>query len=205
MLKLNRILVLLFLLNLSSSIAQNDKVSFFEKLKSEYSNITSVHLIFGMNEADNKSAELYAEKGGKMRLSLKGNIIISDGETIWNVNPGYSATVSNYEDTKDMTLELIFFGLMNELEPITYTSLKNTSSSEKYSLKLKPKNNSDYKQQLKYITLNFDKSNNLKRVIVDSPNGIIDYSIRFLEKGIKIDPNKFRYTPTDDIEVIDFR
>ena len=130
---------------------------------------------------------------------------ISDGETIWNVNPGYSATVSNYEDTKDMTLESIFFGLMNELEPITYTSLKNTSSSETYSLKLKPKNNSDYKQQLKYITLNFDKSNNLKRVIVDSPNGIIDYSIRFLEKGIKIDPNKFRYTPTDDIEVIDLR
>ncbi len=203
--KLNKIILLVFMLSVTMAFSQNDKESVFKALKSEYNGINTIHIIFGMSEMNEKAAELYAMKGGKMHLSLKDNIIISDGETIWNISPGVSATVSDYEDSKDMTLETIFFGLMDELVPITYTSLKNTSNNEKYSLKLKPKERSDYSEQLKYITLYFGNNQVLKRVTVDTPNGVMNYTIKLIEKDPKIDSNKFKYSPTKDIEVIDFR
>lgn len=203
--KLSKIILLVFVLSASIAFSQNDKESVFKALKSEYNGINTIHVIFGMSEMNEKAAELYAKKGGKMHLSLKDNIIISDGETIWNISPGSSATVSDYEDSKDMTLETIFFGLMDELEPITYTALKNTSNNEKYSLKLKPKARSDYNAQLKYLTLYFGNNKDLTRVIVDTPNGVMNYTIKLIEKDPKIDSNKFKYTPTKDVEVIDFR
>lgn len=203
--KLNNIILMLFVFSATMTFAQNDKVSVFKAMKSEYNDISSIHIIFGMSEMNTKAAELYAKKGGKMYLSLRDNVIISDGATIWNINPGVSATVSDYEDSKDMTLETIFFGLMDELEPITYTALKNTSNNEKYTLKLKPKDGSKYKEQLTYLTMYFGNNRELTRVIVDTPNGLMNYTIKLIEKNIKIDPNKFNYTPTKGIEVIDFR
>lgn len=203
--RLSKILVLLLVVSVSVALAQNDKESVFNELKSEFNSINSIHVIFGMSEMNEKAAELYAKKGGFMRLSLKDNVIISDGETIWNISPGVSATVSDYEDSKDLTLETIFFGLLEELEPITYSALKNTSNNEKYSLKLKPKVRSEYSDQLKYLTLYFGSNKELLRVTVDTPNGIMNYNIKLLEKNPKIDSSKFVYTPTKDIEVIDFR
>jgi outer membrane lipoprotein-sorting protein len=205
MLKLNKIVLIIFLLSTALSFAQNDKESVYKTLKSEYSGLNTVHIIFGMSEMNEKSAELYAMKGGKMHLSLKNNVIISDGKSIWNISPGVSATVSDYEDSKEMTLESIFFGLMDELVPITYSSLKNTSNKEKYSLKLKPKERSEYAEQLRYITLYFGNNQELVRVTVDTPSGVMNYTIKLLEKNPKIDPSKFNFTPTKDIEVIDFR
>lgn len=203
--KLSKIILLLFVASATMVFAQNDKESVFSKLKSEYNSINTIHIIFGMSEMNEKAAELYAKKGGNMHLSLKDNVIISDGETIWNISPGVSATVSDYEDSKDMTLESIFFGLMDELEPITYSALKNTSNNEKYSLKLKPKVRSEYSNQLKYLTLYLGKNNELVRVMVDTPNGVMNYNIKLIEKDPKIDSNKFVYIPTKDVEVIDFR
>ena len=202
---LSKILLLLFVASATITFAQNDKESVFEALKTEYNSINSIHIIFGMSEMNQRVAELYAKKGGKMHLSLKDNIIISDGATIWNISPGVSATVSDYEDSKDMTLETIFFGLMDELEPITYSELTNTSNNEKYSLKLKPIVRSEYSNKLKYLTLYFGKNNNLVRVLADTPNGVMNYNIKLIEKDPKIDSNKFVYTPANDIEVIDFR
>lgn len=196
---------MLFVVSATMTFAQSDKESVFKALKSEYNSINSIHIIFGMSEMNEKAAELYAKKGGKMHLSLNKNVIISDGETIWNISPGISATVSDYEDSKDMTLETIFFGLMDELEPITYTTLKNTNNNEKYSLKLKPKARSNYSEQLKYLTMYFVNSKELTRVIVDTPNGVMNYTIKLIEKDPKIDSNKFKYTPTKGVEVIDFR
>lgn len=182
-----------------------DKDEVFNKLKKDYGSLKSLHLIFSINDNTNEFGEIYAERGGKMQLSLKDNIIVSDGKTIWNINPGNTVAISNYEESKDLTLESIFFDLMNDLVPITYSKVNSTNSKDKYSLKLRPKDNSDYKNRLKFLTIYFDSNSMISRILIDSPSGVSEYSVSQLEKNPKINENRFQYKPTDNIEVIDFR
>lgn len=202
--KLIKILFVILLSNVISVYAL-DKDELFNSLRKEYSELKTIHILFSINDNSNQYGEIYAERGGKMQLSLKNNIIISDGKTIWNINPGSSVAISNYEDSKELTLENIFFDLMEELEPITYTKVTSTNSKDKYNLKLKPKENSNYKSRLKFLTLYFDSNSSLSRILIDSPSGVSEYAIDLLEKNPKINKSRFTYTPTKDVEVIDFR
>lgn len=196
-------LILLFSTVINSSAMDKDEV--FNKLKKDYGSLKSLHLIFSINDNTNEFGEIYAERGGKMQLSLKDNIIVSDGKTIWNINPGNTVAISNYEESKDLTLESIFFDLMNDLVPITYSQVNSTNSKDKYSLKLRPKDNSNYKNRLKFLTIYFDSNSMISRILIDSPSGVSEYSVSQLEKNPKINENRFQYKPTDNIEVIDFR
>lgn len=206
--KLNKILpIILFLSFISLSISKDmDKDDLFNKLKKEYSKMETVHLLFSMGEKSGLFGELYAQKGGKMRLSLRSNIIVSDGATIWNINPGSSVSISDYESSNEFSLENIFFDLIKELEPIDLKAVNKSNSSEKYNLLLKPKDNSNYKEKLKSLNLYFDSEQNITKVNVLGLDGSSTlYYIKSLDINPKISSEKFTYKPDGNIEVIDFR
>lgn len=206
--KLNKILPIILLLSfISLSISKEmDKNDLFNKLKKEYYKIETVHLLFSMDEKSRLFGELYAQKGGKMRLSLNSNIIISDGATIWNINPGSSVSISNYESSNEFSLENIFFDLIKELEPIDLKAVNKSNSSEKYNLLLKPKDNSTYKEKLKSLNLYFDSKQNITKVNVLGLDGSSTlYYIKSLDLNPKFSSEIFTYKPDGNIEVIDFR
>lgn len=185
---------------------ETNKDELFGNLQKEFKNLETVHILFSMSEGSNLMGELHAKKGGKMRLSLKDNIIISDGKSIWNVNPGSSVSISDYETTSDFSLENVFFDLVEELEPISYSTLNKSNSAEKYSLKLAPKKNSKYKQRIKYMNLYLNSSSDFTRVQIMSNDGSsMTYVIKSLEINPKIGNDKFTFKPSQDLEVIDFR
>lgn len=205
--KLNSVLILLFVSMFYFGFAkETNKDELFAKLQKEFKNLESVHILFSMSEGSNLMGELHAKKGGKMRLSLKDNIIISDGKSIWNVNPGSSVSISDYEASSDFSLENIFFDLVEELEPISYSSLSKTNSSEKNSLKLAPKKNSKYKDRIKYMNVYLNSSSDFTRIqIISNDSSSMTYVIKSLEINPKIGNDKFTFKPSPDLEVIDFR
>ena len=182
------------------------KDQLFNNLSEKYTDLETVHLLFTISNNSSLYGELYAQKGGKMRLSLKDNIIISDSESIWNINPGSSVSISDYEMTSDFSLETIFFDLIKELNPSSLSTINKSNSSDKYNLKLEPKNGSSYVEKIKSMNLFFDSSQSITKVQVNSQDGNkITYVINLLELNPKISSDKFTYKPDGNIEVIDFR
>lgn len=186
-----------------SNVFALDKQSVFSNLKAEFDNLTSVHIVFSIG--DNAFGELYAAKGGKMQLSLKNNIIISDGKTIWNVNPNSTVAISNYEKNDELSLESIFFEVIDELYPVSYSNVSITNTSDKYKLVLKPNSKSKFNDRLNSLTIYFNGQNYISRLLIDTPNGTSEYVVNLLEKNPKIAQSKFTYVPQKGIEVIDFR
>lgn len=206
--KLNNIILAIIIVSLSNfcEAKEIDKNGLFNKLKEDYKTIETIHLQFSMSMDSELLGELYAQRGGKIRLSLKDNIIVSDGKTIWNINPGYSVSISDYEPTNEFSLENIFFDLIKELEPYNLKYINKSNSSEKYNLSLKPIKNSSYKEKIKSINLYFDSKQNITKVSV---NGLDNSSTTYYIRSLEIDPiiasDKFTFRPDSKIEVIDFR
>lgn len=204
--KLNRniILVLLFTMSFGVALSSNkDKV--FENLKQKLDGLETVHLVFDVNNSG-MVGEIYAQKGGKMRMSLRDNVIISDGKTIWNVSPGNSVAISNYEESYSFSLETILFELVSNLKPTKYSKLNKTNSDVSYSLELKPEANTKYDKQLKSMLIQFDNKNKMSNIIVNQSNGsTVSYQVKEIKYNPKLSGNKFTYQPTEGIEVIDFR
>ncbi len=204
--KLNRyiILALVFAMSLGSAFSgSKDKV--FADLKQKLDGLETVHVVFGVNNSD-MVGEIYAKKGGKMRMSLRDNIIISDGSTIWNVSPGNSVAISEYEENDGFSLETILFELVSNLKPVKYSKLSKTDSNVRYSLELKPEANSKYDKQLESMEIQYNNSKEMNNIIVNQSNGsTVSYQIRKITYNPELSSNKFTYQPTEGIEVIDFR
>ena len=203
---LNKYILLTVLISYSVlSAFTGGKQQAFDNLKSKLNGLETVHVVFGVNNSD-MVGEIYAQKGGKMRMSLRDNIIISDGVTIWNVSPGNSVAISDYEVTADFSLETILFDLASNLTPKKYSQINKTNSDAKYSLELVPRANSAYGDQIQSIIIQFDKNREMSNIIVNPLDGNrISYQIKEIEYNPKLSANKFTFVPTEGLEIIDFR
>jgi len=204
--KLNRyiILALVFALSFGAAIS-GSKDEAFGELKQKLDGLKTVHVVFGVNNSD-MVGEIYAQKGGKMRMSLRDNVIISDGKTIWNVSPGNSVAISEYEESDGFSLETILFDLVSSMKPVKYSKLSKTDSNVRYSLELKPETNSKYEKQLESMEVQYNNSKEMSNIIVNQSNGsTVSYQIRKIKYNPELSSNKFTYQPTEGIEVIDFR
>lgn len=204
--RLNRyiILALVFALSFGAAIS-GSKDEAFGELKQKLDGLKTVHVVFGVNNSD-MVGEIYAQKGGKMRMSLRDNVIISDGKTIWNVSPGNSVAISEYEESDGFSLETILFDLVSSMKPVKYSKLSKTDSNVRYSLELKPEANSKYEKQLESMEVQYNNSKEMNNIIVNQSNGsTVSYQIRKIKYNPELSSNKFTYQPTEGIEVIDFR
>lgn len=182
-----------------------DKDQAFKEIKTKLDGLQTVHIVFGVNNSD-LVGEIYAQKGGKMRMSLRDNIIISDGETIWNVSPGNSVAISHYEESYGLSLETILFELISNMEPLKYSEVNKTNSDVKYSLELVPSPNTQYAKQLKNMIIQYDDNMEMNNIIVNQTNGTeMSYQIKKILYNPQLSENKFIFKPTEELEIIDFR
>ena len=138
-------------------------------------------------------------EGGKFRISLENNEIISDGVNVWNVDKRMQRVViSNAEDrTNSFSLETIINVVPSKCK---INLLKNTN--ENYQLELTPVENLGFEK----VDLSVSRDYLIKSVSIKDYNGnVIKFDLNNYNFTSMQESSKFNYVPTEGIEIIDLR
>ncbi len=185
----------------TAAYGQTDNNELLKAVQSKYNSINTLSVNFTKSSGSKEdfSGKLYLKKENKLRIELKNNTIVTDGETFWNLNKKENKVIINNYDTEEPT-EL---SLNNFIQ--VYPSKSTVTSGEEGNYKtltLEPKT----------ADLNFTKAklyinnNNLvEKVLIDSNSGESTITL----SGYKLNPDlpdsEFTYSPAKGIKVIDLR
>ena len=193
---------ILFVMFLYAAAAgQDNSNELLKSVQSKYNSLNTLSVNFTKYSGSKEdfSGKLYLKNENKLRIELKNNIIITDGNTFWNYNRKENKVIiNNYDPSEPSELSLNIF--IN-----VYPSESNISSGKEGNYKtltLEPKT-SDLNFNSAKLFLNDDDL--IEKVEIDSNSGnaVITFS------GYKLNPelpdSEFTYSPPKGIKVIDLR
>jgi chaperone LolA len=172
-----------------------------KSVQSKYNSINTLAVNFAKSSGSKEdfSGKLYLKKENKLRIELKNNTIISDGETFWNYNKKENKVIINNYDSEEPT-EL---SLNNFIQ--VYPSKSNVTSGEEGNYKtltLEPKT-SDLNFNKAKLYINND--NLVEKVQIDSNSGESTITLSGYKLNQDIPDSEFTYSPAKGIKVIDLR
>lgn len=182
-----------------------DRNSVYKSIKEKANNSKSIHIIFKMSEDNPELGEIYAKRGGKYKLNLKNNVIISNGSSVWNVQPGKTVAISEYEDNNSLSLEVVFFDLLKDMKAVDLNEINSSMNDYKYKLALKPNENSKFRSNVNNLILYLDNNLNIKKIDAEASGGNYTYIIDNMRINPPLDDDMFEFKIPEDMEVIDFR
>jgi len=206
-------IAILFLLS-GALIAQPDKKA--EKLLESVVNKTASYKNFKadlsytmvnkeMDIHEKKSGVIYVE-GDKYRIEMEGQVIISDGKTVWTyLEDSQEVMVSDVDDSDETISPTKILTSYNENYKAKFDSDGKYKNSDLKLINLKP---NDGKQFEKLSLLVNEKSLEIENFSVYDKNGnVFTYYIVKLEPNIDLPENFFSFDEKDypDVEVIDMR
>ncbi len=169
------------------------------KLNTILLNTLSVNFTKSSGSKEDFSGKLYLKKEKKLRIELKNNTIITDGETFWNFNKKENKVIINNYDSEEPT-EL---SLNNFIQ--VYPSKSNVSSGEEgdyKTLTLEPKTSElNFKSARLYV----NSGSLVEKVIIDGNNGKSTITLSGYKLNPDIPDSEFTYSPSKGIKVIDLR
>ncbi|MFP4529021.1 MAG: LolA family protein, partial [Candidatus Kapaibacterium sp.] len=157
-------LVILFILGLlipfDGNAADIDKGEAYAKLSEKYAAPKTLLVEFRIPDM-NARGKLIARRGNKYRLSIAGQTVVSDGETIWNyIAADKNVMISNFEEGEGaFSLEQFFFEIIENFEPTGLYRYTASGKPNSYKLKLEPPRNQPNEQGIRSIDLFFDMNN----------------------------------------------
>ncbi len=179
-----------------------NKISGYKNFEADLS-YTMVNKEMDINEE--KNGKIYVE-GDKYRIEMPGQIIISDGKTLWTyLEDSEEVMISNMEDNDQ------------SISPTKILTSYNKDYEAKYG------SDPQYKKgDLKLIFLKSDKNPNFEKmsVVVDQKNlalksfsvydkngNVFTYHILNLKPNVELPPDTFTFDPKKypDVEVVDMR
>ena len=172
-----------------------------KSVQSKYNSINTLTVNFAKSSGSKEdfSGKLYLKKENKLRIELKNNTIISDGETFWNYNKKENKVIINNYDSEEPT-EL---SLNNFIQ--VYPSKSNVTSGEEGNYKtltLEPKTSDlNFNQAKLYI----NNDNLVEKVQIDSNSGESTITLSGYKLNQDIPDSEFTYSPAKGIKVIDLR
>ena len=184
-----------------SVFGQDNGNELLKAVQSKYNSINSLSVNFTKSSGNKEdfSGKLYLKKENKLRIELKNNTIITDGETFWNYNKKENKVIINNYDAEEPT-EL---SINNFIQ--VYPSKSNVTSGEEGNYKtltLEPKT----------AELNFDRAklyinndNLVEKVLIDNNNGESIITLSGYKLNQDIPESEFTYSPAKGIKVIDLR
>jgi chaperone LolA len=196
------LLIALFLIILTSNlIAQSNGEKVLKSLQNKFESINdlTVDVIQKSGGKEVLSGKLSFRKENKFSLDLKNNLIVSDGETIWNYNKKDNKVIINTVDESTPS----FFSFNTFV--YDYPAKCNVTTEENGKILLfTPKSNSD---------LNFNKArlrvNNkdlVDKVILEgSDAGQIEVDFSNYKLNQNLSDSKFQFTPPEGSSIIDLR
>ena len=200
--KLLLVLVLFFSLS-NTSFSQNKEVVFNDLLK-KYGDINTIEIL---SKSYGKNVSLKAKKGNKFIMDIDELQSISNGKKVWSYNKKRKfVIVSNYDDCSqesvfNLSLDNFFFNVVQNLFPISLSSVTSTNSGKQNLLKLQ---NKDKLHDIREVNLWLnDKMTKIEEIEVITNDFSQKFQISKLEINQNFPDTIFEFQIPTDVEVIE--
>ena len=179
-----------------------NKTASYKNMKVEIS-YTMVNNEMDINEK--KSGVIFIA-GDSYRIEMEGQIIISNGKTVWTYLPdSEEVLVSDVEDNDDNISPTKILTTYNSDYKAKFDNDKKYKNADLKEINLRP---NDGKQFEKMSILVNQKSLSLENFSIYDKNGnVFTYHILKLSPNLELPENTFTFNPADypDVEVVDMR
>jgi outer membrane lipoprotein-sorting protein len=178
-----------------------DKLESYKNFKTELS-YTMVNTEMNINEK--KTGVLYVE-GDKYRIEMEGQIIISDGKTIWTIlNDSEEVMISSAEDNDDVISPTKILSTYKDYDA-KFSSSENFKNSSIKKICLRPKEGKKFEKLS--VVVNYKNLSLESFSIYDKNGNVFTYYIINLQPDLDLPDNTFAFNPDDypDYEIEDMR
>ena len=179
-----------------------NKTSSYTNFKADLS-YTMVNAEMGIDEK--KSGVIYVQ-GDSYRIEMEGQIIISDGTTIWTyLEDSEEVMVSNVEDNEESVSPTQILTKYNESYKAKFSNDKKYKNSNLKEIELKPIDKHNFEKMS--VIVNSGKLSLENFSVYDANGNVFTYHIIDLMPNLDlpVDTFTFDYNKYPDVEVVDMR
>ncbi|HSD64191.1 MAG TPA: outer membrane lipoprotein carrier protein LolA [Ignavibacteriaceae bacterium] len=185
----------------SYAFAQDTTDELLKSVQSKYDAQNSISVNFNKSGGTKEdfSGKLYLKKENKLRIELKNNVIVTDGQTFWNYDRKQKKVIINNYDASDPS-EFSLHSFIN-----VYPSKCDVSSGEEGDLKtltLVPKTS---ELNFKTAKLYINDNNLVEKVMIENNNGKSIITLSGYKLNRNLPDSDFTFSPPEGIKVIDLR
>lgn len=179
-----------------------DRTSSYKNFKANLS-YTMVNIEMGIDE---KKAGVIYVNGDNYRIEMEGQIIISDGSTIWTyLVDSEEVMVSNMADIEESISPTDILTKYNESYKAKFNNDKKYKNSNLKEIELKPNDRNNFEKMSVIVNANKLSLENFS--VYDANGNVFTYHIVDLMPNLDLpeDTFTFDYSKYPDVEVIDMR
>jgi chaperone LolA len=183
-----------------------------EKVQSKYKTIDNItakfsqKVKFQVSKIEQEySGALYVKKENKYRIETDQQILITDGKTTWAYSlQNKQVVIDNYKEDKNTLSPDKFLLQYPEDYYSTLLGQEKVVNNQTYILKLTPKNDNSFIKSMKVWV---DDNEWFIRKIEwsDINENVTTYIVKKIEINSKMNDDKFNFSPSKDVQVIDLR
>jgi len=211
---MKRIIPIILILITGVMYAQSDKEA--DKLLQDVINKTSSYENFKANLSytmvntdmgiDEKKSGLIFVEGDSYRIEMEGQVIISDGSTIWTyLEDSEEVMVGSVEDNEESISPTQILTKYSDGYKAKFSQDKKYKNSQLKEITLKPNDKNNFEKLS--IIVNANKLSLENFSVYDVNGNVFTYHIIDLQPNLKLpkDTFTFNYDSYPDVEVIDMR
>ncbi len=202
--------IFIFICLVSSIIYSQSANDYIKKVRNKFNSITNFTANFSQNYFDaqgrdqgKSSGKFTYKRKNKFIVDLKNQLIVSDGQTIWNNDKRFNRVViSNLtDDPTSFSLERFIF----DYPPLCKSKIVKEEPTPKGEgcIELTPK---DQDMEFKYVKIWITNDGMISKIEV-LDRGDMRYAFQFTDLKINQDlsDSRFTYYPPKGIKIIDLR
>jgi outer membrane lipoprotein carrier protein len=208
---------IIFILTMSITMglyAQKDKkaTKILEELSKKTESYKTIEVDF-LYKMDNNESDIHESydgellvEGDKYRLNIAGQLVISDGETIWTyIEDAEEVQINSIEEGEEVFTPTNFLDSYTENYKSKLIGEENRDGKNVQIIELIPFKKKNYSKV--ELILDKDKNQMISFSIFDNNNSIYTYLITKFIPDVPLNGNEFVFNPEDypDVEIIDMR
>ena len=194
--------------------AQKDKkaTKILEKLSKKTESYKTIEVKF-LYKMDNDESDIHESyegellvEGDKYRLNIAGQVVISDGETIWTyIEDAEEVQINSIEEGEEAFTPTNFLDSYTENYKSKLIGEEKRDGKNVQIIELIPFKKKNYSKV--ELILDKDKNQMISFSIFDNNNSIYTYLITIFIPDLPLNGNEFVFNPEDypDVEIIDMR
>lgn len=194
--------------------AQKDKkaTKILEELSKKTESYKTIEVDF-LYKMDNNESDIHESydgellvEGDKYRLNIAGQLVISDGETIWTyIEDAEEVQINSIEEGEEVFTPTNFLDSYTENYKSKLIGEENRDGKNVQIIELIPFKKKNYSKV--ELILDKDKNQMISFSIFDNNNSIYTYLITKFIPDVPLNGNEFVFNPEDypDVEIIDMR